>query len=84
MKNKVLSILLSAGMILVTACHSGGNGKARPDTVNNTYGVGRDTSKTDTSKVTSTTGDAGNLDNSASGGTKVEKDTAREKKDQQK
>lgn len=62
------------------ACSGDHSDRTNRDSVANRYGT--DTAKTtktnqDTSKVTTTTGDASSLDNSASGGTKVAKDTSK-------
>lgn len=65
--------MLACSVCLLTSCfgdHSSKNGK---DTVNNRYGVSKDTSKVDTSKMKSN-------DNSASGGTSLVKDTSKKTK----
>jgi hypothetical protein len=71
--NLALGVMLTAGSFM--GCHgdhSVSNGK---DTEQNSYKVGPDSSKLDTSKVTA--GDASAEDNSASGGTKIAKDTSK-------
>jgi hypothetical protein len=83
MKNWVL-IIFFAG-IWITSCHTGNASGPGKDTVKNNYGTNvNDTtnaskSNIDTSKVTVTTGDASDIDNSASGGTKTSKDTGKQK-----
>jgi hypothetical protein len=80
--NKFLIVLSIAALSSLAGCK--GNNSVRSgggDTVKNQYGSVNDTTgvskKTvDTNKMSATTGDASDLDNSASGGTKVEKDTS--------
>ena len=73
MKNKIILIAL-AGAALFASCGGGHNPSNGKDTIHNTYGAAKDTSKADTSKVTS-------ADNSATGGTSAKdttkKDTAK-------
>jgi hypothetical protein len=81
MKSIFSIILLSGGICLCTACHTGSSVRQGKDTVKNHYGSANDTSGSadrtvDTSKVTTKTGEASSLDNSASGGTKIARDTA--------
>ena len=83
MKNKLLTLIIVSCAVLLSACSCGHSDKTNRDSVTNRYGT--DTAKTaktnqDTAKVTTTTGDASSLDNSASGGTKVAKDSSKQKK----
>jgi hypothetical protein len=87
MKNRALIITLFISAFLFAACNGDHSSRVVKDTVKNIYGT--DTAKVeksniDTSKVTSTTGDASSLDNSASGGTKTAKDSSKKKSDQKK
>jgi hypothetical protein len=80
MKNKLLTIVLAGCVAVLSACSCGHSTRVVSDTVKNTYGT--DTAKSaktnqDTAKVTTTTGDASSLDNSASGGTRTIKDTSK-------
>ena len=82
MKNKILIILMACSGSLLAACNGDHSTRTVRDTNSNTYNV--DTAKTSKSNIdstgaTKTTGDAGSLDNSASGGTKAVKDTAKMK-----
>jgi hypothetical protein len=70
MKNKLIILILSAGICVFTACSGDQTAQSGKDTVNNRFGVAKDTSKIDTSKITSG-------DNNASGGTNVVKDTSK-------
>jgi hypothetical protein len=66
MKNVIFLGIFALGVCLISACsgdHSSTNGEKNKE--KNTYGVAKDTSKVDTSKINST-------DYSASGGTKVD------------
>jgi hypothetical protein len=79
--NKFLIIPLIAVTGSLAACSGDHSTRSGIDTVKSRYGSINDTSgaskkNVDTNKVTATTGDASDLDNSASGGTKVEKDTS--------
>jgi len=83
---KKLIIITIWGACWCGACtgdHSSNSGR---DTVENRYGTEvNDTTNAadrtiDTAKVTTTTGDAPNIDNSASGGTAIAKDTLSRKK----
>jgi hypothetical protein len=81
MKNKLLSLAFAGSIALLSACGGYHSDKTNRDSVGNRYGT--DTAKTaktnqDTSKVTTTTGDASSLDNSASGGTKTIKDSSKQ------
>jgi len=84
MKNKGLILMMICGMIWFSACNGDHAAHSNPDTVKNRYGQDNDTTKAadrniDTGKITTTTGDASDLDNSASGGTKMAKDTISKK-----
>jgi hypothetical protein len=70
MKNKLIILTASAGICLFAACSGDQTAQTGKDTVNNRFGVGKDTSKVDTSKITSG-------DNSAAGGTNLVKDTTK-------
>jgi hypothetical protein len=70
MKNKLIILTLSAGICIFTACSGDQTPQTGKDTIHDRYGVGKDTSKVDTSKITSG-------DNSASGGTNLVKDTSK-------
>ncbi|MBS1525102.1 MAG: hypothetical protein JST19_05600 [Bacteroidetes bacterium] len=80
-----LMMILSAAILCSTAsCHTGSSVHSGQDTVQSRYGSANDTngsakSTTDTSKVNTKSGDA-SLDNTASGGTAVLKDTAKKAK----
>ena len=65
MKNKLIITALACGICLITACGGDRVPQTGKDTVNNTYGVAKDSSRVDTSKATG-------LDNSGSGGTKTD------------
>jgi hypothetical protein len=80
MKNIFLNFFITGSIVLLSSCSCGHSTRVVSDTVKNTYGT--DTAKSaktnqDTAKVTTTTGDASSLDNSASGGTKTFKDTTK-------
>jgi hypothetical protein len=83
MKKKLLIILIISASCSISACSGDHSTRSGIDTVKSRYGS--KTSETtgvakktiDTSKMTATTGDASDLDNSGSGGTKVEKDTTK-------
>jgi hypothetical protein len=82
MKSKFLIAIVSVCLVLIIACNGDHSTHVVRDTVGNRYGT--DTAKIektnlDTSKVTTTTGDASSIDNSASGGTKVAKDSSKKK-----
>jgi hypothetical protein len=87
MKSRILILLLTSGW-LVIACNGDHSTRSGIDTVKNSYGVSdKDTAKTsksniDTGKITTTTGDASTIDNSGSGGTKIAKDTSKQKGNQ--
>jgi hypothetical protein len=70
MKNKLIILTLSAGICLFAACSGDQTAQTGKDTVNNRFGVGKDTTKVDTAKITSG-------DNSASGGANLVKDTSK-------
>jgi hypothetical protein len=70
MKNKLIILTLSAGICLFAACSGDQTAQTGKDTVANRFGVGKDTSKVDTAKITSG-------DNSAAGGTNLVKDTTK-------
>jgi hypothetical protein len=70
MKNKLIILTLSAGICIFTACSGDQTARTGKDTVNNRFGVTKDTSKMDTSKITSG-------DNSAAGGSNLVKDTSK-------
>jgi hypothetical protein len=74
MKNMKIVFPAICAIALFSACGGDHNAKNGQDTIKNTYHVARDSSKVDTSKVTSSS----DLDNSASGGTKI-KDTTMKK-----
>ena len=82
MKNtsKLILMMVVAGSL--AACINHADDHEGRDTVGNRYGV--DTAKvekmnTDTARVTEITGDATDVDNSGSGGTRIAKDTANKK-----
>ena len=75
MKNIKIGFALACTVAFFSACGGDHSVKNGQDTINNTYHVARDSSKVDTSKASSS-----DLDNSASGGTKI-KDTTAAKKD---
>jgi hypothetical protein len=82
MKKQFLITYIAGMAILFSACNGDHSDRSGIDTVKNRYGT--DTSKTpgsntDTGKITTTTGDASSLDNSGSGGTKIAKDTSKQK-----
>jgi hypothetical protein len=83
MKSKFLIIIITAGLVdLFASCNGDHSTRVVRDTVANRYGT--DTAKTaktnlDTSKITTTTGDASSIDNSGSGGTSVAKDSSKKK-----
>jgi hypothetical protein len=85
MKNIFIITLLAGSIYALAGCNGDHSAHSNIDTVKNRYGSGiNDTTKVsgkniDTGKVTSTTGDASSIDNSASGGTKMSKDTIRPK-----
>lgn len=56
---------MACGICLLTACGGDRVPQTGKDTVTNTYGTAKDTSKVDTGKATG-------LDNSGSGGTKTD------------
>ncbi|WP_259071467.1 hypothetical protein HDF24_25810 [Mucilaginibacter sp. X4EP1] len=70
MKNKIILLSLTGVMCLLAACSGDQTAQKGRDTGTNTYSVGKDTAKMDTSKATS-------ADNSASGGAELEKDTSK-------
>jgi hypothetical protein len=84
MRNLVL-IIFFASSILIASCHTGSSVHSGKDTVKNSYGANmNDTtnaskSNIDTSKVTTTTGSASDVDDGASGGTKISKDTGKQR-----
>jgi hypothetical protein len=84
MKNCIV-IIFFAGSILVASCHTGSSVRTGMDTVKNNYGSNvNDTnnaskSNIDTSKVTTTTGGASDVDDGGSGGTRIAKDTSKKK-----
>jgi hypothetical protein len=69
MKSKLLIVAIVGTVAFFSACSGNNTAKNSPDTADNTYG---ETKSIDTSKTTTTTGDAPNLDNSGSGGTKID------------
>jgi hypothetical protein len=71
MKNKIILMVLACSFSLLTACSGDRTPQNGKDSVGNRYDVSKDTSKVDTSKIISP-------DNSASGGTKTEKDTSKQ------
>lgn len=75
MKNKFFTGLMIVSASLIMACNGDHTAKGGEDTAK----TKRDApSSTDTSAVTTATGDASTIDNSASGGTKVaKKDTTK-------
>lgn len=72
MKNKILTIAAIAAIALFAGCTGNNSSHNGGDTAEHHYKV---PSNIDTSKTTTTTGDASTLDNSGSGGTKTAKDT---------
>lgn len=82
MKNKFLILILACVVYLLGACNGDHSTRVVRDTVKNRYHsdtTGISKSNIDTTKVTTTTGDASTIDNSASGGTKIAKDTSKKK-----
>lgn len=85
MKNILIITLLAGSIYALTSCSGDHSSRSNIDTVKNKYGSGiNDTANVsekniDTGKVTTTTGDASSVDNSASGGTKISKDTTQQK-----
>jgi hypothetical protein len=71
MKNKIILMVLACSFSLLTACSGDRTPQNGKDSVDNRYGVSKDTSKVDTSKIISS-------DNSGSGGTKIAKDTSKQ------
>ncbi len=86
MKKRVSVILIIGLAGSLAACGGDHSTRSNIDTVKNRYGselndtTGVSKKTIDTSKVTATTGDASDLDNSGSGGTKAEKDTTKKSK----
>ena len=79
MKNIGKGILMMMSVASFAACMNHSDDHSSRDTVGNRYGV--DTAKVekmnrDTAAITDKTGDASNIDNSGSGGTKIAKSTA--------
>jgi hypothetical protein len=75
-----LIIILSVIGLSFTACSGDHSDHNVGDTANHTSVPANSATKsTDTSKVTTATGDATTVDNSGSGGTKIAKDTAASK-----
>jgi hypothetical protein len=78
MKNWLLIILLAGSISFLTACNGDHSTRSNIDTVKNAYGAdvndttGASNKSIDTGKMTS-------ADNSASGGTKINKDTTKQK-----
>jgi hypothetical protein len=82
MKIKFLIIILTSSIGLFAACNGDHSDRVVRDTIKNRYGsdtTGISKTNVDTSKVTTTTGDASAIDNSGSGGTKIAKDTSKQK-----
>lgn len=85
MKNKTFipALVLSVGLGF-SACNGDHSTRVDGDTVSSVYKKGfptMDSTKQDTSsRVTTQTGDASDIDNSASGGVKIAKDTSKIKK----
>lgn len=85
MKNAFIITLFAGSIYALAGCSGDHSTRSGIDTVKNRYGSTiNDTTKAsekniDTGKVTTTTGDASSIDNSASGGTKISKDTAKQK-----
>ncbi len=79
MKNIKILIITVCTVAFFSACGGDHSAKNGQDTAKNDYHVPHDSTKVDTSKVTSSS----DLDNSASGGTKIN-DTAKIKKDSSK
>jgi hypothetical protein len=78
MKNKIAITLSIISLGLFVKCSGDHSTHVVRDTEANQYHVPKNqTQDIDTSKVTTTTGDASNIDNSGSGGTKI--DTAKHK-----
>ena len=69
---KITGALLIAVAIAAGSCSGDHSSKSGEDTAKVKY---KEPSTKDTSKVTTTTGDASNVDNGGSGGTKIAKDT---------
>jgi len=75
MKNKFIAGLIIFCTGIIMACNGDHSAKGGEDTAKVKRGA---PSNTDTSAVTTSTGDATNIDNSASGGTKIaKKDTTK-------
>ncbi|MEZ2334800.1 hypothetical protein AB6735_04160 [Mucilaginibacter sp. RCC_168] len=74
MKKKISVMLLACTVAAFFACNGDHSDRTVRDTAKNTHDSVP--SNIDTSKTTTTTGDASNLDNSASGGTRIAKDSA--------
>lgn len=68
MNNKII-IILSVAVLSLFSCSGDHTARGGEDSAKYKY---KETPNTDTSKVTTTTGDASNIDNSASGGTRVD------------
>lgn len=82
MKNRVVIIFAITVIGLFAACNGDHATRSGIDTVKNQYGTDTarvNKSSIDSGKVTTKTGDASNLDNSASGGTKIARDTLKQK-----
>ena len=83
MKKKLLIILIIGASCSLVACSGDHSTRSGVDTVKSRYGseindtTGASKKTIDTSKMTTTTGDASDLDNSGSGGTKIEKDSTK-------
>ena len=81
MKKKLLIIWIISASCSLADCDTGNSTRSGIDTVKSRYGskindtTGVSKKTIDTNKMTTTTGDASDLDNSGSGGTKIEKDT---------
>ena len=70
MKKLIITPVFVIGICMFAACNGGRTPKNIPDTGKDTYKVGKDTSKPDTGKATSS-------DHSSNGGSDLMKDTTK-------
>ena len=70
MKIKIITIALVSSVSFLAACSGNHAATSGKDTNSNTYGAAKDTTKADTSKITSP-------DHTSSGGTDLVKDTTK-------
>lgn len=69
MKNKIIALILVVASCAVIACNGDHSDRVVRDTAESNYDPPK---SLDTTKTTTTTGDAGSLDNSGSGGTRID------------